>query len=124
MKDHFMRFVLLKFLLVWIVGMFICLLSLPPVGDVLFVHVHKRRKDVSDRLARIEGHVHGVKNMVETDKSCPDILLQIVAIRAALHKVSKLIIEDHVETCLKEAAASGETEQYFEELKETLSKLI
>jgi len=104
--------------------MFICLLSPPHVGDVLFMHVHKRRKDVSDRLARIEGHVHGVKNMVETDKSCPDILLQIVAIRAALHKVSKLIIEDHVETCLKEAAASGETEQYFEELKEALSKLI
>ncbi|MDR2700785.1 MAG: metal-sensitive transcriptional regulator [Nitrososphaerota archaeon] len=88
------------------------------------MHVHKRRKEVSDRLSRIEGHVHGVKNMVETDKTCPDILLQIVAIRAALNKVSKLILEDHVESCLREAATSGETEQYIEELKEALSKLV
>jgi DNA-binding FrmR family transcriptional regulator len=88
------------------------------------MHVHKRRKEVSDRLAKIEGHVRGVKNMVETDKPCPDILLQIIAIRAALNKVSKLILEDHVESCLKEAATSGETEHYIEELKEALSKLI
>ncbi|MCL2134727.1 MAG: metal-sensitive transcriptional regulator [Candidatus Bathyarchaeota archaeon] len=88
------------------------------------MHVHKRRKEVSDRLARIEGHVRGVKHMVESEKSCPDILLQLVAIRAALNKVSKLILEDHVETCLKDAAASGETAQYIDELKEALSKLF
>jgi DNA-binding FrmR family transcriptional regulator len=88
------------------------------------MHVHKRRKEISDRLARIEGHVHGVKNMVEADKSCPDILLQIAAVRAALSKVSKMVLEDHVESCLKEAAVSGETEQYAEELKEALSKLL
>jgi DNA-binding FrmR family transcriptional regulator len=97
--------------------------SLPSPGDVV-MHVHKRRKEVSDRLARIEGHVHGVKNMVETEKTCPEILLQIAAIRAALNKVSKLILEDHVESCLKEVASSGNTEQYVEELKEALSKLI
>jgi DNA-binding FrmR family transcriptional regulator len=88
------------------------------------MHVHKRRKEVSDRLARIEGHVRGVKNMVETEKSCPDILLQLAAIRAALDKVSKLILEDHIESCLKEAASSGDTERYIDELKEALSKLI
>lgn len=88
------------------------------------VHIHKRRKEVSDRLARIEGHIRGVKNMVTDDKTCPEILLQIAAIRAALNKVSKLVLEDHVESCLKEAATSGETEQHFEELKEALSKLL
>jgi len=88
------------------------------------MHVHKRRKEVSDRLAKIEGHVRGVKNMVEAEKPCPDILLQLVAIRAALNKVSKLILEDHVESCLKDAAVSGNTEHYIDELKEALSKLI
>jgi DNA-binding FrmR family transcriptional regulator len=88
------------------------------------MHVHKRRKEVSDRLARIEGHVRGLKKMVEEDKTCPEILLQVVAIRAALNKVSRIVLEDHVETCLKEAATSGETEQHLEELKEALSKLI
>jgi DNA-binding FrmR family transcriptional regulator len=88
------------------------------------MHVHRRRKEVSDRLARIEGHVRGVKNMVETEKTCPEILLQIAAIRAALNKVSKIVLEDHVESCLKNVATSGETEQHFEELKEALSKLL
>jgi len=88
------------------------------------MQVHKRRKEVSDRLARIEGHVHGVKNMVEVGKTCPEILLQIAAIRAALGKVSKIILEDHVESCLRQVATSGEAEQHFEELREALSKLI
>ena len=85
---------------------------------------HKRRKEVSDRLSRIEGHVRGLKKMVEEDKPCPEILLQVVAVRAALDKVARIVLEDHVETCLKEAVTSGETERHLEELKEALSKLI
>ncbi|MDR0373212.1 MAG: metal-sensitive transcriptional regulator [Nitrososphaerota archaeon] len=89
------------------------------------MHVHhKRRKEVQNRLARIEGHVRGLRKMVEEDKTCPEILLQIIAIRGALNKVSRIVLEDHIETCLKETAASGETEQSLEELKEALSKLI
>jgi DNA-binding FrmR family transcriptional regulator len=87
------------------------------------MHVHKRKKEISDRLARIEGHVHGVKNMIDTNKTCPEILLQVAAIRAALNKVSKIILEDHIEFCLKQASTSGETEQHFEELKEAIAKL-
>jgi DNA-binding FrmR family transcriptional regulator len=91
----------------------------------MHVHTqHKRRKEVSDRLARIEGHVRGLKKMVEEDKPCPEILLQTIAIRAALNKVAKIVLEDHIETCLKEAATSGETEQTLEELKEAIAKLI
>ncbi len=85
---------------------------------------HKRRKEVLDRLARIEGHVHGLRKMVAEDKSCPDILIQVAAIRAALNKVAHIVLEDHMETCMKEAASSGETEQHLEELKEALSRLI
>jgi DNA-binding FrmR family transcriptional regulator len=85
---------------------------------------HKKRKEVLDRLARIEGHVHGLRKMVAEDKSCPEILLQVAAIRAALNKVSRIVLEDHMETCMKEAAASGDSEQHLEELKDALSKLI
>ena len=85
---------------------------------------HKRRKEVLDRLARIEGHVRGLRKMVAEDKSCPEILLQVAAVRAALNKVSRIVLEDHMETCMKEAASSGDTEQHIEELKEALSKLI
>ncbi len=83
---------------------------------------HKRRKEVLDRLARIEGHVRGLRKMVEENKDCPQILIQVAAIRAALNKVSCIVIEDHVETCMQEAVKSGESEQYVIELKEALSK--
>jgi DNA-binding FrmR family transcriptional regulator len=85
---------------------------------------HKKRKDVLDRLARIEGHVRGLRKMVEEDKECPQILIQVAAVRAALGKVSRLILEDHIETCMKDAAASGDTERYVADLKEALSKYI
>ena len=85
---------------------------------------HHRRKEVLDRLSRIEGHVHGLKRMVEEDKTCPEILIQIAAIRAALSKVSQIVLEDHVETCMKEAVKQGETDQYIAELKEALSKIL
>jgi DNA-binding FrmR family transcriptional regulator len=93
------------------------------MGYIMHVQ-HKRRKEVSDRLARIEGHIHGLRKMVSENKTCPEILLQVVAIRAALNKVARIVLEDHVETCLKEVATSGETEQHLEELKEALSKLV
>ncbi len=86
--------------------------------------LHKRRKDVLDRLARIEGHVHGIRQMVEEDKTCPDILIQVAAVRAALSKVAQIILEDHIETCMRDAVKSGETEQYITELKEALSKFM
>jgi DNA-binding FrmR family transcriptional regulator len=85
---------------------------------------HKRRKEVLDRLARIEGHVHGLRKMVEEEKTCPEVLIQVAAVRAALNKVSRIILEDHIETCMKDAVKSGETEQYITDLKEALSKFI
>jgi len=85
---------------------------------------HKRRKEVLDRLSRIEGHVRGVRKMVEEDKDCPQILIQVAAIRAALNKVSRIVLEDHVETCMKDAVEAGEAEQYVAELKEALSKFL
>ncbi len=84
---------------------------------------HTRRKDVARRLARIEGHVRGVERMIEEDKSCPDILLQIAAVREALNRVGKIVFEDHLEHCLANAS-KGETEEALRELKEAVARLI
>jgi DNA-binding FrmR family transcriptional regulator len=62
--------------------------------------------------------------MVEENKDCPQILVQVAAIRAALNKVSRIVLEDHVETCVKDAVESGEAEQYIVELKEALSEFL
>jgi len=86
--------------------------------------VHKKREDVIKRLARIEGHLSGVKRMVEEDKSCPEVLLQLAAVRAALDKVGRIVFEDHVETCVSKAIKEGAGESAVAELKEALARFL
>ena len=85
---------------------------------------HKQRTNVMHRLARIEGHVGGVKRMVEGDKDCPSILLQIAAVRAALDKVSQIILEDHIETCVVKAVQEGKETEAIRELKEAIARFF
>ena len=88
------------------------------------MNVHKKHQDVVNRLARIEGHIRGVKRMVEEDKSCPEILLQLAAVKAALEKVSRIVFEDHVETCILKAIKEGTGESAVAELKEALARYL
>lgn len=85
--------------------------------------IHKHRKKVIDRLSRIEGHIRGVKKMVEEDRDCPDLLHQLAAIKAAIIKTSELILEDHIESCLIDAVEKGSTDEYVKNLKDAISKL-
>jgi len=86
--------------------------------------VHKQRKNARDRLVRAEGHLRGVIKMLDEEKECPDILLQLAAVKAALDKASLVILEDHLEHCLVEAVKSGDVEPQLDELKGALEKLI
>lgn len=85
---------------------------------------HKMQKDVLDRLSKAEGHIRGIRKMVEEDRSCPDVLLQIAAVKAALDKVGRIVLEDHIETCLMDAVRDGDVEARLSELKEALAKLL
>ncbi len=85
---------------------------------------HRQRKNARDRLVRAEGHLHGVIKMIDEGKECPDILIQIAAVKAALNKAGEVILEDHIEHCLVEAVKSGDVEPQLEELKAALKKLI
>ncbi len=87
-------------------------------------HAHAHKKNVVARLARIEGHVRAVKRMVEQDVACPEILIQIAAVRSALNAAGRLILEDHVRGCLIDAAQEGEFEVVFKDLKNSLDKFI
>ncbi len=88
------------------------------------VQKHKSRKEVAERLSKVEGHVHGIRKMVDDDRGCSDLLLQIAAVRSALDKVAKIILEDHMETCLLDAVKSGKAEESMAELKEALSRFL
>jgi DNA-binding FrmR family transcriptional regulator len=77
------------------------------------------------RLRRIAGQVAGIERMIDDDRYCVDVLLQIAAVRAALDKVGKVVLESHVETCVATALASGkrkEREQKISELMEIFSR--
>jgi DNA-binding FrmR family transcriptional regulator len=94
-------------------------------GEIVHInHPHPQRENVLKRLARIEGHVHAVKRMVEEDADCPDVLVQIAAVRAALNGVGRLILEDHMQSCMVKAAKDGELENAFLDLKKSLDRYI
>lgn len=87
-------------------------------------HEHEHKKAVMDRLARIEGHVRAVKRMVEEDTECPEVLVQIAAVRSALNGAGRLLLEDHVRSCLMDAAKDGNFEDSFKDLRNSLDKFI
>ena len=69
-------------------------------------HRHRQSKAITNRLSRIEGHVRSIKTMVDDDRDCSDILIQIAAVRSAINKVGRLVLEDHLESCLFHPGAS------------------
>jgi DNA-binding FrmR family transcriptional regulator len=87
-------------------------------------HTHASHKQVINRLARIEGHVNAVKRMVAEGRDCPEVLLQIAAIRKAIDNTAKLILKDHLEHCLVHAVDEGEHEEVLEKLQKALDRYI
>ena len=84
-----------------------------------------RRSASLKRLSRIEGQVRGLKKMIEDDRYCVDILIQIKAVNAALGRVEGELLKDHVDHCLASAIASDdltEREAKVAELVDLLSK--
>jgi DNA-binding FrmR family transcriptional regulator len=84
-------------------------------------HQHKKTELVVNRLSRIEGHVRAIKQMVQVDKPCPDVLIQLAAVKAAIQKTAQVVLEDHIESCLIKADI-GDPE--WASLKEALDKYI
>jgi DNA-binding FrmR family transcriptional regulator len=94
------------------------------MSDQPAVHVHEQQEAVIKRLARIEGHVRGIKRMVEEDTPCPDVLVQIAAVRSALNSVGQIILEDHLQSCMVKAVKDGEFEDAMRDLKNSLDRFI
>ena len=83
----------------------------------------EERRALMNRLSRIEGQVRGVKRMVEEDAYCPDILIQVSAINAALNSFNKVLLANHIRTCVAEDIREGKDET-IDELVVTLQKLM
>lgn len=83
----------------------------------------KEYKDLINRLSRIEGQIRGIKNMVEKDVYCADILVQVAAANAALNSFTRVLLENHIKTCVTEDIRSGRDET-VDELIVLLQRLM
>ena len=75
-----------------------------------------RKPEVLKRLSYIEGHVSGIRKMVEEDKYCVDILRQTYAVRKALEKLEALILQGHLRSCVPEGIKGDREEEVIQEL--------
>ena len=83
----------------------------------------KEYKELTDRLSRIEGQVRGVRKMVEEERYCIDILNQVSAIGSALNSFSKVLLTNHIKSCVAADVKNG-NEETLDELCGTLQKLM
>lgn len=68
------------------------------------------RRNLTRRLNRAIGQLNGIKAMLEEDRYCGDVLMQLAAAESALRSVSRLVLQDHLETCVAERVREGDTE--------------
>lgn len=87
------------------------------------VRSEKEYKSLINRLNRIEGQVRGVKSMLENDAYCIDVLTQVSAINAALNSFNKVLISNHIHSCVRENILAG-NDEVIDELVVTLQKLM
>jgi len=86
-------------------------------------HSDKFKKNLIHRLNRIEGQIRGVKNMIEKNTYCDDVLNQIASVQSALNGVGKLLLEGHMKSCVVERIQAGDYE-VVDELLATVNKLM
>lgn len=89
---------------------------------------HKHRddseyKDLITRLNRIEGQIRGIKNMVDEERYCVDILMQVSAVQSALNSFNKVLLTSHIKSCVIKDVKSGNNET-IDELCKTIQKLM
>jgi DNA-binding FrmR family transcriptional regulator len=74
------------------------------------------KKDLQDRLRRVEGQVRGIQRMVDEDQYCIDILTQLNSVTAAIKAVGMGLLDEHVRHCVKDSIDQGNSDEKVEEL--------
>lgn len=73
-----------------------------------------------NRLKTVRGHLDAVIAMVAEERYCPDVMRQVSALQSSLEKVNRILLQNHLETCVPEAIADGRTEEIVDEMMEAL----
>ena len=83
----------------------------------------KEYKDLMNRLKRIEGQVRGIQRMLEENAYCPEIMIQVSAVNNALNSFNKVLLTEHIKTCVVDDIKAGRDDT-IDELTETLKKVM
>lgn len=83
-----------------------------------------KKNALISRLNRIEGQIRGIKNMVEQEKYCVDILVQVAAAKSALNSVGAVMLESHIQGCVKDAIQKGNNTEILDELAQVIKKYV
>ncbi|MFS0820301.1 metal-sensitive transcriptional regulator [Bacillus sp. 1P02SD] len=86
-------------------------------------HPERVKKDLTNRLNRIEGQIRGIKGMIDKDVYCDDVITQISATQSALNSVAKILLEGHLKGCVVDRLSEGDNE-VLDELVVTIQKLM
>lgn len=86
-------------------------------------NIKHNSKDIDNRLATMEGHLRGIRQMVADGKSCDEILLQLTALRGSIDNLSKKLLIEHAQTCVRFAVENNDLSKY-DEFIAILSKYI
>lgn len=86
-------------------------------------HTHQNTKQVLNRMSKIIGHMQSVKKMVENGRDCSEVLVQLAAVSSAVQSVSRVILKDHISSCIVDAAREGDMEA-IEELNNAIDKFM
>jgi DNA-binding FrmR family transcriptional regulator len=86
--------------------------------------MHTQIKEVVARSARVEGHVGAIKRMVESERPCAEVLVQIPAVRAALDGAAKALLTDHLEHCIAGSLEGGDTKELLTDPHDALAHFI
>lgn len=90
---------------------------------IAHVHTHTQTKAVLNRMSKIIGHMEAIKTMVENGRDCSEVLIQLAAVKSAIGGVSRVILKDHIDHCIVDAARENDTEA-IEELKKAIDKFL
>ena len=85
---------------------------------------YKHSKNIVNRLARIEGHVRSVKEMVEEGRECSEILTQLAAVHQAIENTTKAFLNVHMEHCVNRAIKEGKQEEALKELQTAIDRFM
>ncbi len=94
--------------------------ALPTSGGYAFGMKPERKRSALNRLKTVRGHLEAVITMVEAERYCPDVMKQVSALQGSLERVNRILLQNHLETCVAEAVMDGRTDEIVDELMETM----